>query len=139
MKEWVKCEFAQVSCPAPSVQLSSRSDESLALLYLSHSDEVELMTTFTPDDVISVLRLGSVEVGEDDRHLLGASLVRQHTCIMHGRLCSGLHQLITPVLMAFFFYCDLIFGSLRYKCGQCVPLSLPPLCLSSLVCLLPWR
>lgn len=53
----------QVSFPAPSLQLSSTSDESLALLYLSHSDEVELMATFTPADVISVLRLGSRRVG----------------------------------------------------------------------------
>lgn len=54
----------QVSFPAPSLQLSSNSDESLALLYLSHSDEVELMATFTPADVISVVRLGSRRVGE---------------------------------------------------------------------------
>lgn len=54
----------QVSSPAPSLQLSSTSDESLVLLYLSHSDEVELMATFTPADVISVVRLGSREVGE---------------------------------------------------------------------------
>lgn len=33
-------------------------------LYLSHSDEVELMATFTPADVISVVRPGSWEVGE---------------------------------------------------------------------------
>lgn len=51
----------QVSFPAPSLQLSSMSDESLVLLYLSHSDEVELMATFTPADVISVLRLGEQE------------------------------------------------------------------------------
>lgn len=51
------------------------SDESLALLYLSLSDEVELMATFTPADVISVLRLGSRSVG----YLLGASVVQQHT------------------------------------------------------------
>ncbi len=34
------------------------------LLYLSHSDEVELIATFTPADVISVLRLGSRRVEE---------------------------------------------------------------------------
>lgn len=54
----------QVSSSTPSLQLSSTSDESLVLLYLSHSDEVELMATFTPADVISVVRLGSREVGE---------------------------------------------------------------------------
>lgn len=54
----------QVSFAASSLQLSSNSDESLALLYLSHSDEVELMATFTPADVISVVRLGSRRVGE---------------------------------------------------------------------------
>lgn len=67
--------LARFFFPAPSLQLSSMSDESLALLYLSLSDEVELMATFTPADVISVLRLGSRSVG----YLLGASVVQQHT------------------------------------------------------------
>lgn len=53
----------QVSNPTPSLQLSSVSDESLALLFLSHSDEVELMATFTPTDVISAPCLGSERVG----------------------------------------------------------------------------
>lgn len=51
--------LARFSSPTPSLQLSSVSDESLVLLYLSHSDEVELMATFTPADVIRVVRLGS--------------------------------------------------------------------------------
>ena len=46
----------QVSFSTPSLQLSSLSDESLVLLYLSLSDEVELMATFTPADVIIVQR-----------------------------------------------------------------------------------
>lgn len=55
----------QVSSPGPSLQLyTSTSDGSLVRLYLSHSDEVELMATFTPADVISVVRPGSWEVGE---------------------------------------------------------------------------
>lgn len=44
----------QVFLPPPSLQLTSLSDESLVLLYLSLSDEVELMAAFTPVDVISV-------------------------------------------------------------------------------------
>lgn len=55
--------LARFFFPAPSLQLSSTSDESLALLYLSLSDEVELMATFTPADVISVLRLEEQECG----------------------------------------------------------------------------
>lgn len=44
-----------VSFSTPSLQLSSSpSDESLVRLYLSLSDEVELMATFTPPDVIIV-------------------------------------------------------------------------------------
>lgn len=35
------------------------------LLYLSHNDEVELMVTFTPADVISVVCPRNEEVGED--------------------------------------------------------------------------
>lgn len=56
--------LARFSSPTPSLQLSSVSDESLVLLYLSHSDEVELMATFTPADVIRVVRLGSGREGE---------------------------------------------------------------------------
>ena len=76
----------QVSSPAPSLQLSSTPDESLALLYLSHSDEVELMATFTPADVISVLRLGSRRVGYLLGYLLGASVcppADTHECLHH--------------------------------------------------------
>lgn len=68
--------LARFSSPTPSLQLSSVSDESLVLLYLSHSDEVELMATFTPADVIRVVRLGSRR-GERSIHLLGASTVQQ--------------------------------------------------------------
>lgn len=73
----------QVSFPAPSLQLSSTSDESLALLYLSHSDEVELMATFTPADVISVLRLGSRRVGAAGipAGSLGCPPADTHECI----------------------------------------------------------
>ncbi|KAM3613145.1 uncharacterized protein V6R79_021382 [Siganus canaliculatus] len=49
----------------PRYSCPPRSDESLVLLYLSHSDEVELIATFTPADVISVLRPGSRRVGKD--------------------------------------------------------------------------
>lgn len=56
--------LARFLLPGPSLQLSSTSDGSPALLYLSHGDEVELMATFTPADVISVVRPGSWEVGE---------------------------------------------------------------------------
>lgn len=86
----------QVSFPAPSLQLSSTSDESLVLLYLSHSDEVELMATFTPADVISVVPLGSRRVEE--------------TGTPAGRFCcppanrraqckNGLHQLINSLVL----------------------------------------
>lgn len=61
------------------------SDKILALLYLSHSDEVELMATFTPADVISLLRLGSRSVGAAWGYLLGASVVHQHMHT-HARL-----------------------------------------------------
>lgn len=56
--------LARFSSPTPSLQLSSVSDESLVLLYSSHSDEVELMATFTPADVIREVRLGSRREGE---------------------------------------------------------------------------
>lgn len=56
--------LARFSSPTPSLQLSSVSDESLVLLYSSHSDEVELMATFTPADVIRAVRLGSRREGE---------------------------------------------------------------------------
>lgn len=54
--------LARFLLPAP--HYTSTSDGSLVRLYLSHSDEVELMATFTPADVISVVRPGSWEVGE---------------------------------------------------------------------------
>lgn len=77
----------QVSFPTPSLQLSSTSDESLALLYLSHSDEVELMVSFAPADVISVLRLGSRMVGE-------AELPAGRFCCLPGqaRCINTLHH-----------------------------------------------
>lgn len=56
--------LARFSSPTPSLQLSSVSDESLVLLYSSHSDEVELMATFTPADVIRAVRLRSRREGE---------------------------------------------------------------------------
>lgn len=56
--------LARFSSPTPSLQLSSVSDESLVLLYSSHSDEVELMATFTPADVIRAVRLGSRREGQ---------------------------------------------------------------------------
>lgn len=56
--------LARFSSPTPSLQLSCVSDESLVLLYSSHSDEVELMATFTPADVIRAVRLGSRREGE---------------------------------------------------------------------------
>lgn len=46
------------------------------LLYLSHNDEVELMATFTPADVISVVCRGTRR-REKPGHLLGMSLVHQ--------------------------------------------------------------
>lgn len=72
---------------SPSLQLSSPSDESLSLLYLSHSDEVELMATFTPADVINAAP-GEQESGSG--RLPAGSFccppVHAHTCI------NDLHQ-----------------------------------------------
>lgn len=82
----------QVSSPAPSLQLSSTSDESLVLLYLSHSDEVEQTSTFTPADVISVVRLGSTEVGE------AGTPAGSFSCPPAEVKKKGLHQLITLFL-----------------------------------------
>lgn len=89
----------QVSFPAPSLQLSSMSDERVVLLYLSHSDEVELMATFTPADVISVLRLGSRRVCvagiPAGSFCCPPAHTHTHTCIM------SLDQLIN---MCFVFF-----------------------------------
>lgn len=70
----------QVSSAAPSLQLSSASDQSPALLYLSLSDEVELMATFTLVDVISVLRLGSRGRERPSYLLSAAAEPTAHTC-----------------------------------------------------------
>lgn len=96
-KRYSEClsSSGQVSFPTPSLQLSSMSDESLVLLFLSHSDEVELMATFTPADVISVLRLGSRRVG----YLLGAPIVHQHMQTHIKTRINSLHQLISSFVL----------------------------------------
>lgn len=90
---------------APSLQLSSMSDESLVLLYLSHSYEVELMATFTPADVISGLHLGSMTVGAAGIPAESAGVHQQVNMLIkfclgtsghlrepHYYLCQGIHS-----------------------------------------------
>lgn len=99
--------LARFSSPTPSLQLSSLSDERLALLYSSHSDEVELMATFTPADVIRAVRLGSRREGE----------VRTPAGSFYGPAGSflrGFHQL--NLLHSFALFCNAkTFNSLKWN------------------------